>query len=94
MANLGDLIGAFLQNAGAPSANQRIDRTLDDLQRGGFGSPAGGGDTGTDLLASIRDAVQGGLAGAARRCTRRWRTRDAGQCSDESARGWQSGSTG
>ncbi len=69
--NFGDLIGGFLQNAMTGSGNDRIGRSMDDLQRSKFDIPFGGGpQTGGgsgagDLFGSLRDAVQGGLSGAA-----------------------------
>jgi uncharacterized membrane protein YebE (DUF533 family) len=68
--NFGDLIGGFLQNAMTSSGNDRIGRTMDDLQRTKFDIPfAGGASAGSsgagDLFSSLRDVVQGGLSGAA-----------------------------
>lgn len=66
MANFSDLIGALLQNASAPSAQNRMGNILKDLQqspgggRGAQGGPAGG------QLGGILDALQKGLAGVAR----------------------------
>lgn len=66
MSNFGDLLGAFLQNTGSPSAGNRMGSALDGLQQMGLGgqsggSPAGGGG----LLGGLLGAVQSGLSGAA-----------------------------
>jgi hypothetical protein len=58
------LIGGFLQNAMASSGIQRIDSSIQDLQRTNFDVPASGGGVG-DLLGNLRDMFQGGLDGAA-----------------------------
>jgi uncharacterized membrane protein YebE (DUF533 family) len=63
MANFGDLIGAFMQNAMAPSGQGRMGNVLDGLQQGGSGGMASG--AGGDLLGGIPEAVQGGLSNAA-----------------------------
>lgn len=63
MTNFGDLIGGFLQNAMASSGNQRIDSSIQDLQRT-KDVPASGGGAG-DLLGNLRDMFQGGLDSAA-----------------------------
>jgi uncharacterized membrane protein YebE (DUF533 family) len=69
MANFNDLIGAFLQNASAPSGQNRMGNILRDLQQSGLGGGTGragasGGSGGA--LGGIVDALQKGLAGAAR----------------------------
>jgi uncharacterized membrane protein YebE (DUF533 family) len=79
MANYSDLIGAFLQNASAPSGQGRMGRALEDLQRGSapgaggapgggladlFGGGAGGGVGG--LLGGLLQGAQRGLGEAAR----------------------------
>jgi uncharacterized membrane protein YebE (DUF533 family) len=76
MPNYADLIGAFLQNAGAPSGQNRMGRAVEDLQRGGapgapgggladlLGGGAGGGAGG--MLGGLLQGVQRGLADAAR----------------------------
>jgi len=61
MANFGDLIGGFLQNAMASSGNQRIGKSIENAERSQFNLPAGAGD----LLGNLRNAVQGGLSSAA-----------------------------
>jgi uncharacterized membrane protein YebE (DUF533 family) len=72
MANFGDLIGAFMQSAMAPSGQQRMGSALEDLVRsgmaslgggqgGGPGAAAQGGGIG-DLLGQVLGAVQGGGA--------------------------------
>jgi uncharacterized membrane protein YebE (DUF533 family) len=69
MANFGNLVGAFMQSAMAPSAGNRIGSALEQLQRGGFGNamaggmPAGG--AGGGLLGGILGAVTNGLGSAA-----------------------------
>lgn len=66
MANFGDLMGAFIQNAMTSSGNNRIGSALNDLQRGGFNVPGmGGGGGGGDLFGGLRDILQGGISGAA-----------------------------
>jgi uncharacterized membrane protein YebE (DUF533 family) len=60
MPNFGDLIGAFLQNATAPSGQDRMGNALENLQQQGLGGAAGGG-----LLDGILGAVKGGLSTAA-----------------------------
>lgn len=40
MANFSDLIGAFLQNASAPSGQNRMGNSLKDLQQAGLGGGA------------------------------------------------------
>jgi uncharacterized membrane protein YebE (DUF533 family) len=77
MANFGDLIGAFMQNAMAPSGQQRAGNALEDLMRTGMTSLGGGaqGSAGQgaapgaaqgggigDLLGQVLGAVQGGGA--------------------------------
>jgi len=75
MANFGDLVGAFMQNAMAPSGQERAGNALEDLMRTGMGS-LGGSDQGSapgatqgggisDLLGQVLGAVQGGLSSAA-----------------------------
>ncbi len=61
MANFGDLIGGFLQNAMASSGNQRVGNSIENVQRSQFNLPEGAGD----LLGNLRNAVQGGLSSAA-----------------------------
>jgi uncharacterized membrane protein YebE (DUF533 family) len=81
MNNFGDLLGAFVQSAMAPSAGNRIGSALEQLQRGGFGGmggamsggrpgpagPTGGGMPSgpADMLGGILDMVKGGLGNAA-----------------------------
>lgn len=71
MSNFGNLIGAFMQSAMAPSAGNRIGNALEQLQRGGFGGPGavrGGpmaGAPGGGMLDEILDLVKGGLGAAA-----------------------------
>lgn len=79
MANFGDLIGAFMQNAMAPSGQQRMGNALEDLVRSGMaslggvqdaspGAPGGaaqGGGIG-DLIGQVLGAAQSGLGSAAR----------------------------
>jgi uncharacterized membrane protein YebE (DUF533 family) len=68
MANFGDLVGAFMQNAMAPSGSNRVGSALEQLQRSAFGGMGGGGATGSGpggLLGGILDVVQGGLSNAA-----------------------------
>jgi uncharacterized membrane protein YebE (DUF533 family) len=79
MANFGDLIGAFMQNAMAPSGQQRAGNALEDLMRAGMASLGGGAQGGApgatpgaaqgggigDLLGQVLGAVQGGLGSAA-----------------------------
>lgn len=76
MPNYADLIGAFLQNAAAPSGQNRMGRAVEDLQRGGasgapgggladlLGGGAGGGAGG--MLGGLLQGVQRGLGEAAR----------------------------
>jgi uncharacterized membrane protein YebE (DUF533 family) len=69
MANINDLIGAFLQNAAAPSGQNRMGNVLESLQKaglGGTGAPVGAGGAAGGLLGGVLDAMQKGLAGAAR----------------------------
>lgn len=73
MANYADLIGAFLQNAAAPSGQSRMGRAVEDLQRGGGapGTPGGGladllGGSGGGVIGGLLQGVQRGLADAAR----------------------------
>ena len=75
MANFGDLIGAFMQNAMAPSGQQRAGNAMEDLMRAGRASLGGGAQSGApgaaqgggigDLLGQVLGAVQGGLSSAA-----------------------------
>jgi uncharacterized membrane protein YebE (DUF533 family) len=77
MANFSDLIGAFMQNAMAPSGQQRAGNALEDLMRTGVASLGGsaqgqGGAPGTapaggmgDLVGQVLGAIQGGLSNAA-----------------------------
>jgi uncharacterized membrane protein YebE (DUF533 family) len=60
MTNFGDLIGAFVQNTGAPSGQNRVGNALEKLQQQGLGGSGGGG-----LLDGILGAVKGGLSSAA-----------------------------
>lgn len=77
MANIGDLIGVFMQSAMAPSGGNRIGKALEELMRsglggagaapqggmpGGMGMP-GGGNPGA-MLGGILDMVKSGLGGA------------------------------
>ena len=72
MANFGDLIGAFMQNAMPPSGQQRAGNALEDLMRAGMASLGGGAQSGApgatqgggigDLLGQVLGAVQGGGA--------------------------------
>jgi uncharacterized membrane protein YebE (DUF533 family) len=69
MANFNDLIGAFLQQASAPSGQNRMGNILRDLQQTGLGgaaAPGAAGGAAGGALGGILDAVQKGLAGAAR----------------------------
>lgn len=75
MANFGDLVGAFMQSAMAPSGNNRIGNVLEGLQKSGFGAQGGqgapqAGQAGMaqgsgGLLGSVFDMVKGGLSSAA-----------------------------
>jgi uncharacterized membrane protein YebE (DUF533 family) len=68
MANFSDLIGAFLQNATAPSGQNRMGNVLENLQKvglGGSGTPEGAGGAAGGLLGGVMDAMQKGIAGAA-----------------------------
>jgi uncharacterized membrane protein YebE (DUF533 family) len=60
MPNFGDLIGAFMQNATAPSVQNRMGSALENLQQDMGGAGGAGG-----LLGSVMDAVKGGLSSAA-----------------------------
>ena len=75
MANFGDLIGAFMQNATAPSGQQRAGNALEDLMRTGMAS-LGGGTQGAapgaaqgggigDLLGQMLGGAQGAAPGGA-----------------------------
>jgi uncharacterized membrane protein YebE (DUF533 family) len=69
MANFSDLIGAFLHNAAAPSSQNRMGNIFEELQRmgsGGSGAPGSAGGVAGGPLGSVLDALQKGLAGAAR----------------------------
>jgi uncharacterized membrane protein YebE (DUF533 family) len=69
MANFNDLIGAFLQNAAAPSSQNRMGVVLENLQKAGFGRTGAPGEAvgmAGGLLGGVLDAMQKGLAGAAR----------------------------
>jgi uncharacterized membrane protein YebE (DUF533 family) len=69
MANFSELIGVFLQNAAAPSSQNRLGNVLEGLQKAGPGSsgaPGGAGGVAGGLLGGVLDAVQKSLAGAAR----------------------------
>ena len=69
MANFSDLIGAFLQNAAAPSSQNRMGNILEDLEKKGLGGatvPGTAGSVAGGLLGGVLDAMQKGLAGAAR----------------------------
>lgn len=68
MSNFGNLIGAFMESAMAPSAGNRIGSALEQLQRSGFGggTPAGGMPGGpAGMLGGILDMVKGGLGSTA-----------------------------
>jgi uncharacterized membrane protein YebE (DUF533 family) len=72
MSNFGNLVGAFMQSAMAPSAGNRIGSALEQLQRSGFGTTgsglpgsAAGGPPAGNMLGGILDMVQGGLNSAA-----------------------------
>ena len=65
MPNFSDLIGAFMQNATAPSGQNRMGNALENLQRQRSGEPAGAGGLGGGLLGGVLDAVKGGLGSAA-----------------------------
>ena len=73
MANFGDLVGAFMQNAMAPSGQQRAGNALEELMRTGMASLGGGAQGGAtqgaaqgggigDLLGQVLGAAQGGGA--------------------------------
>ncbi len=80
MANFSDLIGGLIQNAMAPSGQQRMGSALEDLARNGMSSlgggaqggapnaqaaPGGGGMGGMgDILGQVMGAVQGSLSNA------------------------------
>ena len=69
MTNYSDLLGAFLQNASAPSGQSRMGNVLESLQKTGLGgtaAPGGAGGVAGGPLGGILDAVQKGLAGATR----------------------------
>jgi uncharacterized membrane protein YebE (DUF533 family) len=66
MANFSDLIGAFLQNAAAPSGQNRMGNVLETLQKAGPGGAGVPGAAAGGLLGGVLDAMQKGLAGAAR----------------------------
>jgi uncharacterized membrane protein YebE (DUF533 family) len=63
MANFGDLIGAFMQSAMAPSGQSRMGNVLEGLQEQGLGGMTSGASG--SLLGGILDAVQSGLSSAA-----------------------------
>jgi len=69
MANFGDLVGAFMQSAMAPSGNNRVGNMLEGLQQsgsGGQGSVAHGqASAGGDILGSVLGMVKSGLSNAA-----------------------------
>lgn len=79
MANFSDLIGGLMQNAMAPSGQQRMGSALEDLMRNGMSSLGGGAQGGApnaqgapggmgglgDILGQVMGAVQGGLSNAA-----------------------------
>jgi len=78
MANFSDLIGAFMQNATAPSGQQRMGNALEDLLRTGMASLGVGAQAGApganpgagpagglgDLLGQVLGAAKGGLSNA------------------------------
>lgn len=61
MPNFSDLLGAFIQNPTAPSAQNRVGNILQDLQQGLGGGAGGAGNP----LEGILGAVRGGLGSAA-----------------------------
>jgi uncharacterized membrane protein YebE (DUF533 family) len=67
MSNFGNLVGAFMQNAMAPSGASRIGSALEQLQRGGLAGGAGPGMTGASsaampgMLGGILDMVKDNL---------------------------------
>ena len=63
MPNFGDMIGAFLQNASAPSGENRMGNILEELTQGLGGSA--GAQGGGGMLDQIMGAVKGGLSSAA-----------------------------
>ena len=72
MSNFGSLVGAFMENAMAPSAGNRIGNALEQFQRGGFGGTGGaatGGASGAPggMLGGIVDMFKDGLGSAAQR---------------------------
>lgn len=68
MSNFGSLLGAFMENAMAPSAGNRIGSALEQLQRGGFGGTAAGASGAPgDMLGGIVDMFKDGLGSAAQR---------------------------
>lgn len=62
MPNFGDLIGAFMGNASAPTAQNRMGSALENLQQQGLGGLGAGGG---GMLDGILGAVKGGLGSAA-----------------------------
>ncbi len=66
MANFSDLIGAYLQNAAAPSGQNRMGNVLQTLEKAGPGGAGVPGAAAGGLLGGVLDAMQKGLAGAAR----------------------------
>ncbi|NBC11797.1 MAG: DUF533 domain-containing protein [Gammaproteobacteria bacterium] len=71
MSNFGSLVGAFMENAMAPSAGNRIGSALEQLQRGGFsgtpGTAAGASGAPGDMLGGVVDMFKDGLGNAAQR---------------------------
>lgn len=72
MCNFGSLVGAFMENAMAPSAGNRIGSALEQLQRGGFGGMAGSAAAGASaapggMLGGVFDVLKDSLGGAAQR---------------------------
>jgi hypothetical protein len=66
MANFSDLIGAYLQNAATPSGQNRMGNVLQTLEKAGPGGAGVPGAAAGGLLGGVLDAIQKGLAGAAR----------------------------
>ncbi|MBK1632909.1 hypothetical protein CKO31_19580 [Thiohalocapsa halophila] len=76
MSNFGSLVGAFMENAMAPSAGNRIGSALEQLQRGGFGGMAGPAAAGVSaapggMLGGVFDVLKDSLGGAAQRPAQR-----------------------
>lgn len=64
MANLGSLLGSFMQNAMSQSGESRLGNVLQDLQTGAGARPDGGGGFGNALGGGLGGALGGGLGGA------------------------------